>query len=112
MELGSFQAGCCQRHVRAVIRQGKVVDFKVEGCSTTKPPTPEIARLLKAAQKHLSGSATPTKFRPVPVADFFRNVGSTGIEIFFCIEICIFGRCLLCCIGDGGNGCATFDDPF
>jgi len=113
VELGSFHAGCCRRQVLAVIRNGKVTGFRVEGCSTATPPSPEIARLLKAARKQLSGSNPPAKFRPVPVADFFRGLGDTGtgIEIWFCIEICVFGRCLLCCLGDGGTGCATFDDP-
>lgn len=111
--LGSIKTGCCGRQVSAVIRKGKVVGFRVEGCSAAKPPTPDTARLLKAAQKLLGGSAPQARFRPIPVGQFFGNEGGLTIEVFFCIEICCFGRCLLCCISsDGGNtGCAGFDDP-
>jgi hypothetical protein len=112
VELGTIQGGCCRRQVNAVIVKGKVTGFKVKGCSGAKPPTPELSRLLKAARKHLTGSATPAKFRAMPVGDFFRNAGEITIEVTICIEICVFGRCYLCCVQTGQEpGCASFDDP-
>lgn len=111
VELGSIQSGCCPRRVSAHIRNGKVASLEVQGCPDSKPPTPEIRRLLKTADKSLGGSGTTSKFRPVPVADFFRNGAGLTIDIFVCIEICFLGYCLLCCIGEGGNGCAIFTDP-
>lgn len=112
VELGSIKAGCCRRQVNTIIRKGKVVDIQAEGCPCAKPPTPEIKRLLKAAEKHLAGSGSQ-KWRPKPVADFFRELGGTGIEVFYCIEICAFGSCLLCCLSSEpvNTGCVIFTDP-
>ncbi len=111
VELGFIKAGCCRRQVRAIIRKGKVVDLQTEECPCAKPPTPEIKRLLKAAEKQLGGSG-PQKWRPKPVTNFFREIGGTGIEVFYCIEICAFGYCLMCCLSTDkvNTGCVIFTD--
>src|SRR5262245_18136049 len=134
VELGQFEAGCCKRTARAVIRQGRVTEVTVDSCSEGKAngkskasskATPGLARLMAAARAKLTGSTPPRPRLPMPVARFFRRNQRGDIDIdleieAICLTHCIdfFGTkiCTVCCIVFSGGGeqinCGTIVHPF
>ena len=126
VELGQFEADCCKRTVRAIVRQGYVTEVTVDACSDRKAKvTPEFARLMARARKKLKGSARPRPRLPLPVTRFFARNTQGDIEInleitSICLRHCIvfFGTqiCTICCITFGSGGeqlnCGTIVNPF
>jgi hypothetical protein len=108
IEVGFFKGGCCSKMARAVIRNGMVIGVEIEGCKGTHKPPAELKALLSEAAQKLG--STPGKFPPTPVKAFMASARNL-IEINGgCIQICIWGHCLTCCMSDDGSwGCTT--DP-
>jgi len=109
VELGQFDADCCKRMARAVIKKGRVTEIKVDAC-TDKPGkvSPEFARLFARAQSKLKSSKAPAPRLPMPVARFFRQsaLGDVTIDVdvhdgMTCCKVCttMFGTliCSFCC---------------
>jgi len=95
IEVGSFQTDCCTRHVRAVVEAGKVTGLEVDACPDSKPPSPDLVPVLRAALKKLRPK-TPGKWKPIPVAAFLAQPELT-ITPITCVQICIWGHCIVCC---------------
>jgi hypothetical protein len=98
IELGYVRTDCCRQFVRAVIRRGMVTRLVVE--------PPELARLLKAASRRISGrpGKRAPKF-PMPVATFMSSARLISVDTITCVQICIFGFCTQCCelLGSPGD---------
>jgi hypothetical protein len=95
IEVGTFQGGCCARHVQAVIEGGKVVGLEVDRCPDSKPAPPDLVPVLRAALKKLRPKP-PGKWKPMPVAEFLAQLQQI-ISTITCIQICIWGHCIVCC---------------
>lgn len=100
IEVGYFTGSCCRRFVRATVEKGMVTALAVEPCSDGEmegPPSAELQRLFKAAATKLNlGGRRKTPF-PMPVADFMGQAAALTIRSIWCIEICIWGFCFVCC---------------
>lgn len=97
IEFGAVKGGCCAQSLRASIRKGKVTAIYAEPCAESKPASPEVARLIKAALSKVTGPDGPPKWKPVPVAEFLQEAVNLSGNAWVCIRICIFGYCLFCC---------------
>jgi len=109
VELGQFDAGCCKRMARAVIKAGRVTEIKIDACTDGAGKlTPESARLLARAQTKLKRSKSAAPRLPMPVTRFFRQsrLGDVTIDVdihdgMTCCKVCttIFGTliCSFCC---------------
>ena len=115
VEIGVVKGGCCNKLVRATVRNGMVTGFDVERCKDTKRASPELLRLMKEATRRVAPDGG-TRFQPVPVGDFFESAAmGLTIGVTTCITICIFGTCYHCCsatrTGDPDiTVCGTFPD--
>jgi hypothetical protein len=96
IEVGSFKSDCCDRHVRAVIEGGKVIGLEVDQCPDSKPAPPDLVPVLRAALKKARLKA-PGKWKPIPIAAFLAQPQEEPVGTITCIEICIWGHCLVCC---------------
>lgn len=100
IELGYFNNDACRQLVRAIIRKGMVTDLQVEPCSDDQSArmSPELVRLLNAAQRRgLSGRPRPGRL-PVPVTQFFRTAPALiDIVQLQCYVITFFGIRMVCC---------------
>ena len=109
VELGQFDAGCCKRTARAVIKAGRVTGIKIDACTDGAGHlTPEFARLFARARSKLKRSKTAAPRLPMPVARFFRQsrLGDVTIDVdildgMTCCKVCttVFGTliCSFCC---------------
>jgi hypothetical protein len=99
IELGYFKTDCCRNLVRAIVEKGMVVKLTVEPCSDHKsrPASAELVRLLDLARQHVTPPNGRPFSHPVPVAEFMREAGDITIQTITCVQICIFGRCWVCC---------------
>jgi hypothetical protein len=95
IEVGAFQTGCCARHVQAVIEGGKVIGLELDPCPNSKPAPPDLVPVLRAAFKKLRPKP-PGKWKPMPVAAFLAQPQQI-ISTITCIQICIWGCCIVCC---------------
>ena len=108
IEIGCLEGGCCQKLVRATVRNGMVVGIGVDPCESTRKASPELAALLKKARREIlprSGG----KWKPIPLKDFGPATIDDIVIHNGCIQICIFSYCLTCCVSASGFGCTT--DP-
>ncbi len=111
-EVGHFEAGCCRKMVRAVVRKGMVTALRVEPCAQCKSIrlTPELQSMLKVAQRRI-GRRGDRPWRPMSVVQFM-SVAYVWID---CHEICvtIWGHrvCLFCCKFGGRWGCTIYSVP-
>jgi hypothetical protein len=100
VEVGFLKGGCCRNLVRAVIRNGMVTGFEVEGCKETadRPAPPELRRVLEQARRKLSAGR---QWKPIPVSQLVRSSASALRLIIIigggCIFICVWGHCIMCC---------------
>ena len=105
IEIGFAKGGCCQRSVCAVIKKGMVtnVEFGVcQGCE--KPVSKELLALIQAARRELRMPA-PSKWRPIPVAEFLKSPAQMSEIVIswgnWCIQFCItlgdVMYCYYCC---------------
>lgn len=97
IEIGSIKSDCCRQRVRASIRKGKVTALYAEPCAASRPPSADLAKLVKAARRKATGQDKPPKWKPMPVADFLQNVSALSGDAWGCVRICILGFCFLCC---------------
>ena len=95
IEVGTFDGGCCARHVHAVIEGGKVIGLEVDRCPDSQSPPPDLVPVLRAALKKLRPKA-PGKWKPMPVAAFLAQPDQI-VTTITCIQICIWGHCIVCC---------------
>jgi len=127
VELGQFEADCCKRTARAVVKQGYVTEVTVDACSDGKVKgSPELAKLMARARKKLKASTSPRPRLPMPVARFFalNDHGDIDIQLrieSICFRTCIdfFGTqiCTVCCMvfSPGGGeqvNCGSIINPF
>jgi len=106
VEVGSFEGDGCGSTVSAVVRKGNVVRLKVTPCAETRGVRgdPSLKSLLMAARRRLGGPATPPKFKPMSFARFQdTGDGDITIKTITCIQICIYGHCIVCCSLPGGG---------
>jgi len=109
VELGQFEAGCCKRMARAVIKYGRVTAIKIDACKDgAGKVAPELARLFARAHAKLKRSKGPAPRLPMPVTRFFRRsaLGEVTIDVgtidnMTCYTVCIsiVGAliCSICC---------------
>jgi hypothetical protein len=96
VDLGSFKTNCCDRHVYAVIENGKVVRLDSDPCSESNNVTPELGAVLELAFKKMKMDL-PGKWKPLPVAKFFAAPQEISVGTITCIQICVWGHCIVCC---------------
>ena len=109
IEIGSFEGQGCGSTVTAIVKKGMVVRLDVTPCAETRsvPRDRSLKTLLAAARQRLGGSTRPRKFKAVPFAKL-QEEGDGGITIsgITCIQICIYGHCIVCCsLVAGGFWC-------
>ncbi len=99
IELGYVKTDCCRQLVRAIIQKGNVAQIQVEAFSEgdRTPMSPELARLLKVAQRRASARRSGSPRFPMPVAEFFKEAEAFTVKTLFCFELCLFGWCIQCC---------------
>jgi hypothetical protein len=103
VELGYLKTECCQQLVRAIVRKGMVTEIQVQPCDEPGriKPSPEMMKLVAAALKRAAkGSPRPPKF-PMTFPAMLESLIS--VTTITCIQICVFGWCIACCIGPTGN---------
>jgi hypothetical protein len=105
VEVGTFEGEGCGSTVSAVVRKGTVVRLKVTPCAETRGirGEPSLKALLSAARRRLGGTATRPKFKPMPFARFQDQGGDITIKTITCVQICIYGHCIVCCTLPGGG---------
>lgn len=99
IELGYIKTECCQQLVKATIRKGMVTEVQVQPCdeAARTKPSPEMKKLVAAALKRAArGNPRPPKF-PMTISALMENLIS--VTTITCIQICVFGWCIACCIG-------------
>jgi hypothetical protein len=94
VDLGSFKTNCCDSHVYAVIENGEVVRLDSDPCSESNNLTPELGAVLELALKKMKIDL-PGKWNPLPVSKFF--AAPLEISTITCIQICVWGHCIVCC---------------
>ena len=100
IDVGFYKGGCCNRHVLAVIEAGMVTKLEMDPCHESKPATPELSAMIKAALKR-AGRSGSAKWRPIPVKEFLSQ--SEAMVVFttangtVCVVICIIDWCVLSC---------------
>ena len=109
IEIGHYQVDRVRRAVYAVISDGVVREVKVEGCSDCQPPSPELARALKTAERQFGPRR---KWTPVPAAKFFAEdiivVQGEGPSRNCFAVIWDNGVVTICCgSGDGRYQCVS-----
>ena len=110
VEFGQFESASCKQTLRAVIKNGRVTEVKLDACGDAKVKlTAGFARLLARAHAKQKRSRTPAPRLPLPVASFFLRRGAFGdvtinddiINGMICYRVCIdfFGTliCSTCC---------------
>jgi hypothetical protein len=109
IDVGYFNAPCCQRPVSAVIEHGMVVKLNIAPCSEATPLPPEGVAFVSAALKRARSGAG--KWKPVPVKEFLANVAQQVGGETNCIEFTILGHTIFCCrTGEGPISC-VFVEP-
>jgi len=105
IEVGTFEGDGCGREVSAVVKKGEVVRLKVSPCAEVTPVTvdPSLKSLVIAARKKLAGKGASSKFRPMKFGAFQRNAHELTIKTITCIQICIWGHCIVCCTTPFGD---------
>jgi hypothetical protein len=105
IEVGTFEGDGCGRDVTAVVKKGEVVQLKVSPCAAVTPVTvdPSLKSLVIAARKKLGATGSSSKFRPMQFAAFQRNAHELTIKTITCIQICIWGHCIVCCTTPFGD---------
>lgn len=103
LEVGHFDAGCCQRTVCAIVRNGKLTSFEVEPCDERAPMPPSMKSIVDAAYRDAARRARAATHAgglklPVPVEQLPQTLARIKATIWVCVKICIFGHCLICCI--------------
>jgi hypothetical protein len=105
IEIGLAKGGCCQRSVYAVIKNGMVTDVEFQECKGCEMPvSKELLALIEAARREIRMPA-PSKWRPIPVAEFLKSPAQMRDLVIswgnWCIQICIsWGgamHCYYCC---------------
>jgi hypothetical protein len=105
IEIGVAKGGCCQRSVYAVIKNAVVTNVEFDVCAgCDKPVSKELLALIEAARREIRRPA-PSKWRPIPVAEFFKSSARMSDIVIswgnWCIQICItWGgamHCYYCC---------------
>jgi len=96
-EVGTFESGCCRRVAYAVVRKGMVTKLEFEPCQKTLRVTPELERVVRAAWKELAARRSATTSLPIPVSKFLAKPVGPRFSAWFCLKICCFGHCIMCC---------------
>lgn len=97
LELGYFDTGCCRRILHAVVRKGKVVKLELEPCKQPVAATPDLKKAVGAAVRRIAARERASVSLPVPVHQFLAEESSFHVSAWFCIKICCFGHCIMCC---------------
>ena len=99
VEVGTFEGGGCGQVVTAVVKKGEVVRLKVSPCDAVAPVTvdPSLKNLISAARKKLGENGTSRKFRPMSFAAFQQGAHAFTVKSITCVQICIWGHCIVCC---------------
>lgn len=119
VELGQFDAGCCKRTTRAVIKRGQVTEVLVDPCSEgTMKPTPQLAKLLSSARRKLSPSVPKGPRLPMPATRYFSAHGGDTVVVLdlgilcwrTCVDFLGTRLCTVCCTYTWSDQlfCATF----
>jgi hypothetical protein len=106
IEVGTFEGdGGCGRTVAAIVRNGTVIRLKVTPCAETRAVKTDssLRSLMAAARRQLGGTTRPPKFKPMSFARFQDTGGDITIKTITCIQICIFGHCIVCCTTPDGS---------
>jgi hypothetical protein len=105
IEIGLAKGGCCQRSVYAVIKNGMVTNVEFQDCKgCAMSVSKELLALIEAARREIR-MPSPSKWRPIPVAEFLKSPAQMSELVIswgnWCIQICIsWGgamHCYYCC---------------
>jgi hypothetical protein len=107
IEIGSSAGGCCRRRVFALVQRGMVTGLDIESCRERQTKlSKETQGLVKAAYKRSRRKAS-SKWKPVPVRDFFASPAAARSIVIswggWCIQVCWTSgtdgvmTCLQCC---------------
>jgi hypothetical protein len=110
IDVGTFEGDGCGRVVSAVVKKGEVVRLKVSPCAevTPIPVDPSLKGLVAAARKKLGEKGTPPKFRSMNFAAFQQSADDITVKTITCVQICIYGHCIVCCsLPEGGFFCGS-----
>ena len=115
VHIGSVSGGCCPSKVYAAVRDGYVVDVRIEPCSRhprnprkKKKLTSQAQAIIKEAKRRGYLKAKRRKWTPVPVDRFFSSPSQMAIIVTSewdegagCATVCWgFGEirdCVYCC---------------
>jgi hypothetical protein len=99
IEVGTYAGDGCGRSVSAVVKKGKVVRLEVSPCGevTPIPVDASLKGLVAAARKKLGEKGKPRKFRPMTFEAFHQSAGDITVETITCVQICVWGHCIVCC---------------
>jgi hypothetical protein len=105
VEVGTFEGDGCGRVVTAVVKKGQVVRLNVSPCSAVTPVTvdPTLKGLVIAARKKLGEKGASAKFRPMNFAAFQEGADDITVKTITCVQICIWGHCIVCCTTPYGD---------
>ena len=108
IEVGRFGGDGCGQVVTAIVKKGTVAQLRVEPCKEVQAMRndPALRSLVTAARRQIGVGATPGKWRPIPFAAFQSSAAALIIQTITCIQICIYGHCIVCCtLPQGGFFC-------
>ncbi len=102
-EVGYYQTGCCRRLVHARVRKGQVTALEIEPCKERAALTPATREIVEAAysdavRRSRRASRSGGLSLPVPVQQLPQALARLKFNIWVCVKICCFGRCIECCI--------------
>jgi hypothetical protein len=105
IEVGTFEGKGCGNTLSAVVRKGMVVRLTMTPCAETQAVRgdPSLTSLFLAARRRLGGTGRPPKFKPMSFARFQDTDGGITVKSITCIQICIFGHCIVCCTTPDGS---------
>jgi hypothetical protein len=59
--------------------------------------TPELKKAVLATVRRIAARERASVSLPIPVSQFLAEASSFHVSAWFCIKICCFGHCIMCC---------------
>jgi hypothetical protein len=108
IDVGFFKTPCCDRHLRAVIKDGMVTGLEMDPCSDLTPASAELSALAKTALKH---AKPPGTWKPVPVREYLSRAEEINERETNCVEFTFLGHTFFCCQTGRGPVSCVYIEP-
>ncbi len=100
IELGLVKTSCCEKIVRAIVRNGMVTEVRLDPGSPEKESAGvpmEVKRMLEAARRKFGKGQPPLRL-PIPVRKILTDAPlPPGLTVITCFQICFLSYCIDCC---------------